>query len=88
MELPPKAEKRSKPRKRVVFGGVAVYGNGTFSFRCRIRDISENSARIVIPEGQPIPSEIYLINLHDQTAYKARVISIRGTEAGLLFLWP
>ena len=85
-ELPPLAERRSKPRKRVILGGVVVYGHGAYAFRCRIRDITASDARIVIPAGQPLPSEIHFINLREHTAHKARVVWRRRTEVGLHFL--
>lgn len=80
------AERRTKRRKRVLLSGVIVYGHGAFSCRCRIRDITETDAHIVIPAGQPLPSEIYLINFPDQTAHQAEVIWLRETEAGLRFV--
>ena len=86
LDLPPLAERRAKPRNRVLLGAVAVYDNGKFSFRCRIRNIAADNARIVIPLGQILPSEIYLINLRSHTAHKAKVVWAREAEAGLHFL--
>jgi hypothetical protein len=61
-------------------------GQGAFSCQCRIRDITETDAHIVIPAGLPLPSEIYLINLRSQTADEAEVIWRHETEAGLRFI--
>lgn len=85
LELPPMADRRPKPRKRVLFGGVVVYAQGAYSCGCKIRDLTTDGARIVIPAGQPLPAEIYLINLRSQTGHKANVIWVRGAEAGLVF---
>jgi hypothetical protein len=82
-ELPPLTENRAKPRRRVVLGAVAVLGGGNMSFKCRIRDLSADGARIVVPDGQVLPSEIYLINLRDQIAHRAHVVWTRGIESGL-----
>jgi hypothetical protein len=79
-------DRRLKPRKRVLLSGAVVYGDGKFSFQCKIRDVTADDARIVIPAGQPLPSEIYLINMHDQTAHKANVMWLRNIDAGLRFV--
>lgn len=84
-DLPPLADRRPKSRKRVLFGGVVVYGQGAYSCSCKIRDLTTDGARILIPAGQPLPAEIYLINLRSQTGHKANVIWHHGTEAGLAF---
>jgi hypothetical protein len=85
-DLPPLADRRPKPRKRVLFGGVVVYGQGTYSCACKIRDLTTDGARILLPAGQPLPADLYLINLRSQTGHKANVIWHQGTEAGLTFL--
>jgi hypothetical protein len=81
---PPKVERRANPRKRVVLGAVVAIDKGNISFKCRIRDISSDGARILIAEGQPLPSELYLINLRDKLAHRAHVMWIRENEAGLV----
>ena len=86
LDLPPLADRRPNPRKRVLFGGVVVHDQGSYSFNCKIRDLTAEGARIAIPAGQALPSEIYLINLRNQTCHKSKVIWLRGAEAGLTFL--
>lgn len=84
--LPPKTERRAQARKRVILGAVVTTGTGSITFRCGIKDITPESARIVIADGQLLPAEIYLINLRDQTAHRAQVKWVRGAAAGLHFL--
>src|ERR1035441_9925256 len=86
MDLPPLADRRPKPRKRVLFSGVVVYDQGIYSCTCKIRNLTTDGARISTPAGQVLPSEVYLINLHSQVGYKANVVWRRGVEAGLAFL--
>ena len=82
-ELPPPVDRRIQARKRVILGAVAVGGVGNTSFKCRIKDLTQNSARIVVPERQVVPTSIYLINIRDRTAHGAVVIWTRGLESGL-----
>lgn len=84
-DLPPLADRRPNPRKRVLFGGVVVYGQGAYSCGCKIRDLTTDGARIVVPAGQPLPADLYFINLRSQTGHKATLIWHHGTEAGLAF---
>ncbi len=83
---PPPSERRAKARKRVLLGAVVAFGEGNISFRCSIRDITLESACIVIADGQLLPPEIYLITLRDHTAHRAEVKWVRGAAAGLHFL--
>jgi hypothetical protein len=83
---PPPTDKRGSPRKRTLLSGVITMEKGNISFRCGIKDISSRGARIIITEGQRLPSEIYLINLRDGTAHRAEVKWIREATAGLHIL--
>jgi hypothetical protein len=80
---PPLAERRAKPRKKVLFAGVIVYGEGDFAINCRIRDLTETSARVTLPASQSLPEEFYLINMKEQTAHKARMVWQKKTDMGL-----
>jgi hypothetical protein len=82
---PPRVERRPKPRKRVLLGGRIVYANGEHHFDCTIRDLSETGARILIPRGQPIPANVYLIETRDRKVHEASVVWNNGREAGLHF---
>jgi c-di-GMP-binding flagellar brake protein YcgR len=83
---PPLAERRPKPRKRVIFGGRIVYQNGERHFDCTIRDISETGAKIALKPGVPIPSSVYLIDIRSRIVHEAKVMWNNGREAGLQFL--
>jgi hypothetical protein len=85
---PPPAERRSKPRKKVLFAGVIVYGEGHYAINCRIRDMTETSARVALPESQNVPEEFYFINMKEQSAHKARMIWRKKDEAGLALEAP
>ena len=47
-DLPPLAERRPVPRRRVLLGGVATYEDGAYTLNCQIRDLNEKGARIVV----------------------------------------
>lgn len=81
----PESDRRPQKRKRVLIGARVTYGDGAHYFDCTIRDLSEAGARITLPRGQPMPSNVYLINLRDRTAHEASVKWNNGTEAGLAF---
>lgn len=80
---PSPAERRAKPRKKVLFSGVIVYGEGHYAINCRIRDLTDTSARLVLPANENVPEEFFLINMKEQTAHKARMIWRKKDEAGL-----
>lgn len=86
LEPPPLAERRPKPRKRVVFGGRISYQDGKQYFDCTIRDLSETGARITLKPGQPIPSNIYLIDKLNHIVHESKVVWNNGREAGLEFV--
>lgn len=82
-ELPPLAEKRAKPRKKVLLAGVVVYGDGHYAFNCRVRDLTTTSARISLAAGERIPEEFYFINMKERTAHRARLVWRKNDEAGI-----
>lgn len=85
-ELPPIVEARRTPRKRVILGGKVVYNEGQFTTDCRIRDISEGGARIVLAPGLIIPTRIVLIDTRNAIAYEAEVIWMKTPDFGVRFL--
>jgi PilZ domain-containing protein len=85
-DIPPLAERRPTPRRRVLLGGVAAYENGAYTLNCQIRDLNEKGARIVVPGRQSLPEELYLVITRDRVAHKAKVIWRKGDEAGLEFV--
>ena len=85
-ELPPIVEARKSPRKRVILGGKVVYNEGGFSQDCRIRDVSDGGARVVLSPGSVIPTRVVLIDTRNAVAYEAEVIWMKAPEFGLKFL--
>ena len=85
-DLPPMAERRPVPRRRVLLGGVAAYEDGAFTLKCQIRDLNEKGARIVVSSRQSLPEELYIVIQRDHMAHKARLVWRKGDEAGLEFI--
>jgi hypothetical protein len=82
----PVVESRNSPRKRVVLGAKVVYNEGAFTLDCRIRDLSEGGARIVLGPGLVIPTRVVLIDTKNALAYECEVIWLKAPEFGLKFL--
>jgi hypothetical protein len=85
-DLPPLAERRPIPRRRVLLGGVATYEEGAYTLKCQIRDLNEKGARIVVSSRQSLPDELYLVITRDHMVHKARLVWRKGDEAGLQFV--
>jgi len=85
-EPPPIVEARRTPRKRVILGAKVVYNEGAYTLDCRIRDLSDGGARIVLAPGQIIPTRVILIDTRNSIAYEAEVIWLKAPEFGLKFL--
>jgi hypothetical protein len=85
-ELPPRiADSRKTPRERVVLPGMVIYGDGAFSINCRIKDISEAGARIVVPAGLAVPSHIVFMEVKSRVVHDAVVVRSAPPEFGLQF---
>lgn len=82
---PPFAERRPKPRKRVLLTGIIAYANGAHSFHCTIRNLSESGARLAVGSQAQFPSDFYLINIRDRVAYDAKLAWNKGSEIGVTF---
>src|SRR5215468_1520627 len=85
-DLPPMAERRPIPRRRVLLGGVAASEDGAYTLNCLIRDLNEKGARIVVSGRQSLPEELYLVITRDHMAHRARLVWRKGDEAGLEFV--
>lgn len=77
--------KRRALRRRVLLSGKIAYGGGDFTCSCAIRDISTNGARVRIPDGYILPTQVYLIDVREGCAYDACTKWQRQAEAGLEF---
>ena len=82
---PPPAERRPKPRSRVLLSGLVVYGDGAYSFDCSIRNLSETGARVTMGKNLQHPSEFFLINIRDRLAYDCRIVWTKGSDVGVAF---
>jgi hypothetical protein len=82
----PNPNARRGPRSRTYLGAKLVYGDGAFSLDCLMRDFSDAGARIKVPEGLPIPDQVFLVELRTGVAYEAEVVWRRLPEIGLKFL--
>jgi hypothetical protein len=85
-DLPPMAERRPAPRRRVLLGGVATYDDGAYTLNCKIRDLNEKGARITASSLQSLPEEFFLVVMRDHMAHKSRLVWRKGDEAGLEFI--
>ncbi len=78
------AEDRKAPRPRTYVGGKLVYGD-YFSVDCVVRDITDGGARVQISCDQPVPDQLFLVDLRSGIAYEARVAWRRYPQIGLAF---
>ena len=87
-DLPPRVvNQRRAPRRRTLFGGKVVYGEGgQHVCDCTIRDLSETGAKIAIAKGAIIPTRVILIDRRTPIAYEAKVSWIKAPDFGLTFL--
>lgn len=79
-------ESRRAPRARTFLGGKIVFRDGSFSFNCTVRDISDGGARIQIAPEQLVPKWFYLLTSRDDYALEAQVEWQRGVLLGLRVL--
>jgi hypothetical protein len=86
IEIPPPAERRPKPRRRVLLKGLVTWADGARSFPCTIRNLTDGGARITLPPGQTVPSNIYFINLRERSAHEALMVWNNGSDAGIAFV--
>jgi hypothetical protein len=50
------AERRSKPRQRVLKGAIIHFNKGYGALECVVRNLSENGARLAFGETTAVPS--------------------------------
>jgi hypothetical protein len=85
LDLPPLAERRPKPRARVVVGAIIVWDDGRSKLNCRIRDINDGGARVAISGAKYLPATLYLINVRDHICHGARIAWRGADEIGVGF---
>jgi hypothetical protein len=76
---------RKAPRERVVLSGTVVFSDGSFTVPCRIKDISETGACVVLPPGLVIPTRHILMRTRARMVHVAAVARIASPEFGLKF---
>jgi hypothetical protein len=76
---------RRTQRRRSLLSGKIAYNNGSYTLSCTIRDLSEVGAKVRIPNGQVLPSQVFLIDIREGCAYDSAVKWQGKTEAGLEF---
>jgi len=81
----PPENHRQAPRRRALLSGKIAYQNGNFTIPCTIRDISDLGARVRIPEGQILPTQVFLIDVREGSAYECVTKWQRQPDAGLEF---
>ena len=78
--------KRRSTRRRAFFSGKIVHCDGSHSFDCVIRDISESGAKIEIKQSDIVPKRLFLLGSRTPTAFEAELVWRKGNLAGLRFL--
>jgi len=82
------AERRKPSRKRAQLRALAVSHDGAQKIDCRIEDLSDVGARVLINKGQAIPAQFYFVVAGRETAYDATVAWVHAQEYGLQFVKP
>lgn len=79
-------ENRNSPRRRALLKARLVYQNGAFSVAATIRNLSETGAKLAVTQSQYLPSELFMIDVREAVAYRARVAWRSASEIGLSFI--
>jgi hypothetical protein len=86
-DLPPRVvDTRYAPRQRGLFAGRVCSRDGLMMFECRVRDLSETGARIVLKDGQCIPRHVFFSHSRTAVIYECEVSWTSPPQFGLKFL--
>jgi stress-induced morphogen len=77
---------RRSTRRPTFFRGKIVHCDGSYSYNCVIRDMSESGARIEISQSGGVPEKLFLLGSGSRTAFEAEVVWKKQTFAGLRFI--
>jgi hypothetical protein len=66
-------DKRTAPRRRVLLSAMIVNHEFNTIFRCQVRDVSDQGARLNIPDCFLVPEGFWLIALSSGLAYEAKL---------------
>jgi hypothetical protein len=78
-------EKRAAPRQRTLKGGRIVINNGSSTFDCTIRNLSEIGARLRVTSIIGIPDAFHLA-MDDGRKFDCAVAWRTETELGVKFI--
>jgi hypothetical protein len=76
-------DKRSSPRRRVLLSAMIVNHEFSTIFRCQVRDVSDQGARLNIPDFFLVPEGFWLIALSSGVAYEAKLAWRRYPNLGV-----
>ena len=78
-------DKRLKPRRWRLEGGRIGSPDGGFSLPCTIVDMTEDGARVRVPEPLHMPARICLFDMRERLIYAADLVWSGPPEYGLKF---
>jgi len=77
------SDKRATPRRRVLLSALLVNQEFNTIFRCQVRDVSDQGARLNIPDCFLVPAGFWLIALSSGVAYEAKLAWRRFPSVGV-----
>jgi hypothetical protein len=80
-----RSDRRSQPRRWRLEGGRIGDADGGFSLACTIVDMTEDGARVRVPEPLHMPARICLFDTHERFVYAADLVWSEPPEYGLKF---
>ncbi len=82
----PITEARRRVRHRAMLDATIVFNNRCSTIECKIRNISEDGAKVVVGETLAFPQRFEFIVPQHGRSYQAKVIWRQGGEVGLEFM--
>jgi hypothetical protein len=79
-------ERRSEPRRKVLWGSWLASLDGMGLVQCQTHDISPSGARVALDDQRIIPAAVCYFDMRHRLAYEARVAWRKTPEMGLQFL--
>jgi hypothetical protein len=81
--LAAEGDKRIAPRRRVLLSALIVNHDFDTIYRCQVRDVSEQGARLNIPDCFLVPAGFWLIALSSCVGYEAKLAWRRFPSLGV-----
>jgi hypothetical protein len=79
------ADARRSRRQRTFFAGKVVVRDGSSSFGCVVRELTDAGARIEVPAARLLPKRFFLLTSKRQVAFDAEVAWRKDILVGLKF---